>query len=134
MTKEAFIKIKTPVGVTKEKSIEEVILQGETLSSILCTSTMDRVSTECTLEPFKYKEKVNIPKMGFVDNIFDVTKCGSDAKEMSDYTRKAINERKLQLNHDKCVRIHIGKRKEDCKDLEMEMENEGCKKEFKGNP
>ena len=35
MTKEVKIKIKAPVGETEERVISDVILQGETLSSIL---------------------------------------------------------------------------------------------------
>ena len=121
MTKEVKIKIKTPVGITEEIVIRDVILQGETLSSILCTNTMDRTSNECKLETFKYKEKVIIPKMGFVDDILDVTKCGNETAEMNEYTRNSINERKLQLHEDKCVRIHIGKKEKECKELEIDI-------------
>ena len=51
--------------------------------------------------------------MSFVDDIRDFTECGKDTDEMYEYTRNKINERKLQLNTDKCVKMHIGKRNTD---------------------
>ena len=121
LTKEVHIKIKTPVGVTEERTITDVILQGETLSSILCTNTVDRISKECKIEAFKYKETISIPKMGFVDDILDVTKCGKETVEMNQYTRNSINERKLQQNQDKCVRMHIGKKEKECEKLDIDI-------------
>ena len=59
--------------------------------------------------------------MGFVDDILDVTKCGKDTANMNEFTRNSINERKLQLNKDKCVRIHIGKRERECETLKMDL-------------
>ena len=44
LSKTANISIKTPVGVTEKERIEDIIMQGETLSSISCTSTMDMIS------------------------------------------------------------------------------------------
>ena len=43
-SKTAEISIKTPVGPTEKKTIENIILQGETFSSILCTDTINRIS------------------------------------------------------------------------------------------
>ena len=92
LTKEVKIKIKTPVGITEEIVIRDVILQGETFSSILSTKMMDRTSKECKLETIQYKEKVIIPKMGFVDDILDVTKCGNETTEINEYTRKSMKK------------------------------------------
>ena len=72
------IQIKTPAGVTDKKEIEDTIMQGETISSIVCTTTVDKVSKDCDLPPYEYKKAVKIPKLGFVDDILDVTKCGED--------------------------------------------------------
>ena len=44
LSKSANIAIKTPIGTTDKETIEDIIMQGETLSSIACTSTMDRIS------------------------------------------------------------------------------------------
>ena len=43
LSKNARISIKTPVGNSDEGDINDVIMQGETLSSILCTTTMAKM-------------------------------------------------------------------------------------------
>ena len=94
-------------------------MQGETLSSILCTNTMDRMSVECTQTAYKYKNAVLIPKSGFVDDLVDIQKCGQPTKDMNTYTNEEINKRKLQCATDKCKRMHFGK-KTKCEDLHID--------------
>ena len=36
--------MKTPAGIADAKEIKDSIMQGETISSILCTSSMDNIS------------------------------------------------------------------------------------------
>ena len=43
LSKNAKITIKTPVGKSEEKEINDVIMQGETVSGIICTNTMDKI-------------------------------------------------------------------------------------------
>ena len=106
-SKTANITVKTPVGVSASKKIEEQVMQGETLSSILCTNSMDKISTECKIKPFKYREKIVVPKLGFVDDLFDIQKCKKFTKMVNIYTNEEISKRKLQLSRDKCKRMHI---------------------------
>ena len=115
-SKQAKISIKTPVGMSEESLIKEIIMQGETFSSIMCTSTMDRISQECTLKPYKYREAVDIPKLGFVDDLVDIQPCGKETEEMNIFTNNQMNNRKLQCCIDKCHRMHIGKY-ETCHDI-----------------
>ena len=110
ISKSANIFVKTPVGVSDSREITDTIMQGESVSSILCTNSVDKISKDCPLKTYEYRGKVNVPKMGFVDDVVDVNKCGLPTKEMNDYTTAAINKRKLQFNIDKCVRIHVSKK------------------------
>ena len=123
LTKSARIQIKTPVGTSKEAKINDIIMQGETLSSILCTNTMDKMSADCRIEPLKYRDVVNIPKLGFVDDNVDITKCGKHTEEVNKYTTTEVNKRKLQLNADKCVRMHVQKKGQNevkCSELKID--------------
>ena len=106
-SRKAKIAVKSPVGVSEAKEIEDQVMQGETLSSILCTNTMDKISTDCPIKPFKYREKISIPKLGFVDDLFDIQKCKKFTKLVNVYTNEEISKRKLQLSKDKCKRMHI---------------------------
>ena len=123
MSKKANIFVKTPVGITDSKEINDTIMQGESVSSILCTNSMDKISKDCQLKAYSYRGKVDVPKMGFVDDIVDVNKCGQQTKEMNEYTTSAVNKRRLQFNIDKCVRMHISnklKQTESCENLSVD--------------
>ena len=61
-------------------------MQGETLSSILCTNSVDKIGEESDVEPQKYRKKCIIPQMSFVDDIVDVKECGTETKLMIQYT------------------------------------------------
>ena len=115
-SKEVEICVKSPVGVTEKGVIRDIILQGETVSSIICTSSVDLMSKQCPLEVYKYREVVDIPKLSFVDDIADVTKCGKSAKDMNEFTSIEISKRKLQLATDKCQKVHVG-REQKCAEL-----------------
>ena len=72
LSKKVNVSIKTPVGVTEEEEIEEVVLQGETLSGFVCTNSVDKISIECELKPVKYRD-MDLPKLGYVNDILDIT-------------------------------------------------------------
>ena len=84
---------------------------------------MDKIEKDSELTPVKYKDTVDIPKLGYVDDILDINKCGSNAVKMNNYTREEIGKRKLQFSVDKCARMHVeGKRhkggeRKKCEDL-----------------
>ena len=65
------------------------------------------LSKDCPLEHLKYRKKVEIPELGFVDDLCDVNKCGKETREKNEYTSEQINKRRLQFSKDKCVRMHI---------------------------
>ena len=67
-------------------------MQGESISSILCTSSVDKVAKDSTLETYIYKSVVDIPNLRFVDDIVDINKCGRETKEMNNYTRLEIKK------------------------------------------
>ena len=56
-SKKASIKIKTPVGTSDSKDIRDQIMQGETVSSIFCTSTVDTISKDKTIEEYKCRKR-----------------------------------------------------------------------------
>ena len=95
LSKSTNIVIKTPVGNSDEGEIEDTIMQGENLSSILCTSTMDKMSKDSKATLLKYRGDVDILKMGFCDDILDANKCGEDIRKMHEETIEQLNQRKL---------------------------------------
>ena len=130
LSRDANVVIKTPVGNTEKGQIEDTIIQGETLSSILCTSSMDKMAKDSKVETLKYREDVSIPKMGFVDDILDMNNCGEGIKKMHEETVDQLNKRKLQINRDKSVKIHVKGRKsnENCECEELFVDSWELKK------
>ena len=126
------VAVKTPVGISKEKEINDIILQGETTSSIICTSTIDMIEKECNVERIKFRDEVEVPKLSFVDDIVDIHECGKKTKELNQFTTRKINERKLQLADDKTFRLHVGK-EASCTEISLDKwkkDNEDKKSEF----
>ena len=64
---------------------------------------------------------MNVPKIGFVNDIVDINICGKETLAMNYYTRDEMNKRKMQLSFDKCARMHIKAKGE-------KTENERCAK------
>ena len=71
------------------------LMQGGIFSAILCTSTMDKIAKDSKIKPLKYRESVDIPKLGYVEDIVDIAFCGEDSSEMNKFTNHEINKRKL---------------------------------------
>ena len=76
----AKIRVKTPYGLSDEKEIHNIILQGETFSSLQCTSSLDIMSKECKLATYLYRNNLKISKLSFVDDLCDITYCGNTLK------------------------------------------------------
>ena len=97
-------------------------MQGESVSSILCTTSVDKLADENPVDKYRYMKSVEVPTLGFVDDLLDIKKCGEEAKESNDYLVEEVNKRRLQFSSDKCVRMHVEKKnntntKKECKIL-----------------
>ena len=97
-------------------------MQGESVSSILCTTSVDKLADENPVDKYRYIKSVEVPTLGFVDDILNIKKCGEEAKESNDYLVEEVNKRRLQFSSDKCVQMHVEKKnktntKKECKDL-----------------
>ena len=63
----------------------------------MCT-TVDTIDNP--VNKLKYKDSIEIPELGFVDDLCDINKCGKLTKEMNNYTSTEINKRRLQFSED----------------------------------
>ena len=107
--------------ISKRKSISNIIMQGTVFGSLLCTTTMDQLGKLCYQNEnllYKYKGKVAVPTLGMVDDLLSVTKC-TDSVQSNVVTNAFIEWKKLNLGANKCSRIHIGKKTNNCKELKV---------------
>ena len=72
---------------------------------------MDKMSKDSKAKLLKYRGEIEILKMGFCDAILVANKCGAEIRTMHEETMEELRKRKLQVNKDKCVRMHIAGRK-----------------------
>ena len=121
-TKSANIAIKTSIGITNRTNIENIIMQGTVFGSIICTAVMDKLAKMFYSNQeiiFKYKNEVEVPVLGMVDDVLCVSKCSNQAV-ISNATINAFMEvNKLKLSETKCSRIHIGKKLNKCPELKV---------------
>ena len=128
-TKNAKIAIKTPNGTTARRDIKNIIMQGTVFGSLICTSVMDKLAKIFYQNPdlvYKYKNKVEVPVLGMVDDVLCVTNCSSKTLISNATINSFMELNKLTLSADKCSRIHVGKKNMHCPQLkvhEKEMKN-----------
>ena len=106
------IAIKTPTGLTKRVNVEKIICQGDCWGSIECSLMVDgfgKESTKPDLEPYKYKNKVKIPLLGMVDDIFMISESGHKAQRLNGFINAKTAIKRLQFGPEKCHVMHIGK-------------------------
>ena len=105
---EAFVRVKTPVGITPEFTLKKCILQGSVLGPLKCSTTLDTLGRETLSDATeysvvcKYKKAVEIPQLAMMDDILTLSKCGVKSIEMSVVLNAKIEGKKLRLNEGKC--------------------------------
>ena len=87
-------------------------MQGTVFGSLICTAVMDKLaklfySDENLL--YKYKNIVNVPVLGMVDDVLNVAKCSSSAVASNATVNSFMELNKLKLAAKKCGQIHVGK-------------------------
>ena len=122
VNKSVNIAVRTPVGKTERKTIQNVVLQGDIFGSLLCSNQVDTIGKECIIEnkyTYKYKGVLDIPPLGMVDDLLCISECGHKTSMLNSFINHKTNRKKLQFGVDKCKKLHIGKNREDykCKDL-----------------
>ena len=114
--------VKTQNGLTERKTIKNIISQGDPWGSMQCSLQIDgigRDSLDADLEPFKYKNKVEIPVLGMVDDILTISESGHKTTRLNSYINAKIATKKLQFGPKKCYVLHTGKDHDKFKNLEL---------------
>ena len=120
MNQKAQVSIKTACGNTDRVNIENIVMQGTTWGSLLCTTTMDKLGKRIYENDellYKYNGEVDIPTLEMVDDILTISKCSKESVMVNSEVNSFIEAKKLTLGATKCAKIHIGKKCEDCAQL-----------------
>ena len=121
----AMISVKSSTGSSKRVAVKNLVMQGTVWGSIFCTATMDKLGKHVYENKdliYKYKEAVDIPSLGMVDDILTIQKCSKDAVKMNAVVNGFIESKKLTLSETKCHTIHIQRqqnREKECVKLKV---------------
>ena len=118
----AEIAVKTPGGISKRKSISNIIMQGSVWGSLCCVVLMDKLAKQVYADPkllYYYKGIVEVPTLQMVDDILSVQKCSPQSLQQNTAVNTFMDLEKLQLNEQKCHKIHVGKNKNVCQNLNI---------------
>ena len=103
----AKIAVKTPKGISRRVSIQNIVMQGTVWGSLMCTATMDKLGKLVYNNDnllYKYKGVVDVPSLGMVDDILAVQKCSEKSVEINSVINAFIESKKLKLSDEKCHR------------------------------
>ena len=134
MNQSAQVAIKTPHGITERVSILNIIMQGTTWGSLFCKTTMDKLPQKIYKDKsllYMYKGQVSVPPLEMVDDILTVETCGVKSLAMNAEVNSFIEQKKLRLSKEKCVKIHVGKKCESCEKLFVHEELMNEAQDFK---
>ena len=114
--------VKTPQGLSQTKEVNQIVCQGDPWGTMECSLHMDDIGKESLkpeLEPFKYKNEVEIPALLMVDDIISITESGYKSARMNAFINAKIATKKLQFGAEKCFVLHIGREHEAYKNVEL---------------
>ena len=107
------VAIKTPVGLTQRVDILKTVNQGEVLSPLKATISVDSIARDqmenLDEHLYRYQGEVAIPPLGCVDDQITVSECGMDSAMVTSHINTMTNLKRLQFGPAKCFKLHIGK-------------------------
>ena len=112
------VAVNTAVGLTDRVNIKNIVQQGGTWGSLLCSNSIDSVCRKARSRSehiYFYKNKAPVFILGMVDDILGVSKCGSKSEDMNNFINTQIEMKKLSFHtpdingKSKCKVLHIGK-------------------------
>ena len=123
------VAINTSVGQTERVNMPQIVMQGGTWGSILCSNSIDKIGRKCheTGENlYTYKNRVKILPLGMVDDLLCVSECGHKSVTLNTFLTTQGELKKLRFHvpdiitkKSKCHKLHIGKKNSTCPELKV---------------
>ena len=116
------VAVKTHQGLSHRKTAKNIICQGEPWGPIDCTLHIDGIgkqSLDSRLEPYTYKYEVEIPTLGWVDDVMTVSESGHKTARMNSFINAQFATKKLRLGAKKCNLMHVGNKHDNYRNIEL---------------
>ena len=104
LNKNSKVSISTPVGITERRDVEEILQQGGVWAGLLCSNELDTIGKEelnSGENLYIYKESVPIPSLALVDDLFKISKCGSESSQSNASINAKVEMKNLKFAIDK---------------------------------
>ena len=127
-SKNNFVAIKTPVGLTDRRNLQNIVTQGGTFGPIECANSIDKIGQKSFSEGknlLLYKKIVRIPPLGYIDDILTMAKCGTASLSLNTFVNTQIETKKLKFHtpdsngKSKCHFMHVGEKSRECPNLQV---------------
>ena len=95
-------------------------MQGGVLGAPMCALNIDKIGQDSLKNKehvYLYKGEVEIPLLGMIDDGLLVTECGIKSIEGNSYLNARIEMNKLEMNENKCHKMHSGSKSQYCSRL-----------------
>jgi hypothetical protein len=120
--RENLVAVQTPNGLSRREPVHEIVMQGDVLVPLISSLQVDTIGKECLEEGkhlYFFKNKVPIPPLGLVDDLFTISTCGVNTTKMNQFINTKTALKRLHFGTAKCVKLHVGKTCNDtiCQDL-----------------
>ena len=91
--------VNTPSGLTERQKVSDIVLQGDTFSSLLASVQVDSISKDCSASGFGYiyKNKLSVGILGLMDDLVGVTEVGYKAKMMNAFFNVKTAEKNFAI-------------------------------------
>ena len=102
--REVKMSVNTRNGLTDRQTLKNLILQGDTLGSILASIQVDKIckDVETLGHGYMYKDTLPITMLAMVDDLVGVTNVGFKAQQLNAAINIKSAEKRLQFGETKC--------------------------------
>jgi hypothetical protein len=86
--RENYVAVQTPNGLSRRETFKEIVMQGDVLAPLISSLQVDTIGKECLLDSkylYFFKDKVHIPPLGLVGDLFTISTCGFKTKVMNHF-------------------------------------------------
>ena len=126
--KKNLVSINTAVGLTERTDIPNIVQQGGTWGSALCSNSIDTLGKKCQDRDnhnYYYKNISRVLIFAMCDDLNGVARCGIESVELNTYITTQIELKRLRFHipdkngKSKCHKIHVGKKSNTCPVLKV---------------
>ena len=105
------VAVQTPVGLSERVDLPDIICQGGSNGPIICSVQTGSIGSDQESRGrhlYKYLGIVEIPSLTMLDDCLDISECNTDSVIDNTFIVAKMEIKKLELNSEKCHKIHIG--------------------------